>query len=241
MPVWTPPTYPFCFACSGPSGSRVSRTSVSSATPSSSSWGIPRCSQDEMRCIITPESSRSTPGYCGSCPGSTLFRWGNKFRLLLLTWRSSTPSSPSMFQLLIPSFTPFRPRWFRASANSQTTSSTVKELDLSQENWFKSDSEWKVIRGSLHHGLQQRSITNANWYNFKLALAPAKNHHWVCFGHKEVFKAYTAIQRNFISFQLLVPTNSFFLSLLRAREDRWGLERRLNVKSKAPNTRGNQA
>lgn len=153
----------------------------------------------------------------------------------------STPSSPSMFQLLIPSFTPFRPRWFRASANSQTTSSTVKELDLSQENWFKSDSEWKVIRGSLHHGLQQRSITNANWYNFKLALAPAKNHHWVCFGHKEVFKAYTAIQRNFISFQLLVPTNSFFLSLLRAREDRWGLERRLNVKSKAPNTRGNQA
>lgn len=153
----------------------------------------------------------------------------------------STPSSPSMFQLLIPSFTPFRPRWFRASANSQTTSSTVKELDLSQENWFKSDSEWKVIRGSLHHGLQQRSITNANWYNFKLALAPAKNHHWVCFGHKEVFKAYTAIQRNFISFQLLVPTNSFFLSLLRAREDWWGLERRLNVKSKAPNTRGNQA
>lgn len=153
----------------------------------------------------------------------------------------STPSSPSMFQLLIPSFTPFRPRWFRSSANSQTTSSTVKELDLSQENWFKSDSEWKVIRGSLHHGLQQRSITNANWYNFKLALAPAKNHHWVCFGHKEVFKAYTAIQRNFISFQLLVPTNSFFLSLLRAREDRWGLERRLNVKSKAPNTRGNQA
>lgn len=153
----------------------------------------------------------------------------------------STPSSPSMFQLLIPSFTPFRPRWFRASANSQTTSSTVKELDLSQENWFKSDSEWKVIRGSLHHGLQQRSITNANWYNFKLALAPAKNHHWVCFGHKEVFKAYTAIQRNFISFQLLVPTNSFFLSLLRAREDRWGLERRLNVKSKGPNTRGNQA
>lgn len=153
----------------------------------------------------------------------------------------STPSSPSMFQLLIPSFTPFRPRWFRASANSQTTSSTVKELDLSQENWFKSDSEWKVIRGSLHHGLQQRSITNANWYNFKLALAPAKNHHWVCFGHKEVFKAYTAIQRNFISFQLLVPTNSLFLSLLRAREDRWGLERRLNVKSKAPNTRGNQA
>lgn len=153
----------------------------------------------------------------------------------------STPSSPSMFQLLIPSFTPFRPRWFIASANSQTTSSTVKELDLSQENWFKSDSEWKVIRGSLHHGLQQRSITNANWYNFKLALAPAKNHHWVCFGHKEVFKAYTAIQRNFISFQLLVPTNSFFLSLLRAREDRWGLERRLNVKSKAPNTRGNQA
>lgn len=153
----------------------------------------------------------------------------------------STPSSPSMFQLLIPSFTPFRPRWFRSSANSQTTSSTVKELDLSQENWFKSDSEWKVIRGSLHHGLQQRSITNANWYNFKLALAPAKNHHWVCFGHKEVFKAYTAIQRNFISFQLLVPTNSLFLSLLRAREDRWGLERRLNVKSKAPNTRGNQA